>query len=69
MSFDLETEQTRQGEDYEALVGETMRELATNEPNDDLGLLDGTLDEDTLTTAWFIVGFEAVGGQDVASAE
>ena len=69
MSFDLETKQTRQSQDYEDLVGETMRELATSEPDDDLGLLDGTLDEDTLTTAWFIVGFEAVGGQDVASAD
>lgn len=69
MSFDLETKQPRQSQDYEDLVGETMRELATSEPDDDLGLLDGTLDEDTLTTAWFIVGFEAVGGQDVASAD
>lgn len=54
--------QTLGSQDYEALVEETMRELATSEPNDEPGLIDATLDGDALTTAWFVRGFETMGG-------
>ncbi|MFV2110609.1 hypothetical protein [Micromonospora sp. LOL_015] len=62
MSPDRASTQTVQDQDYEALLEDTMRELATNEPDDEPGLMDATLDGDVLTTAWFIAGFDPVGG-------